>query len=421
MKSKVIFIIVPSCSSNQWLNDKMMQITKAFISLLSLGEYPIEIVKEYSDINNYLDKADLLVVSTAGNVIIERDHLWNKIQTFPKNIGLMAHLLQFENDVTPHLHEQFFIINTRAFKHLNFNQGEEIDNEICRSEEDMHDGHAPLYLYLGKKNTHLKLQFGTNLIIDCLKADYEVRNFDQDWRYPKLENKYITMDNTQLPSRGYCYPLLNTDKFATALRDMQLLSGLDEAQELFICAVNKILEFNVLNVWQYDSTPTVSSSKRVVCTANGMLGEIIAWNSGATHIVFYDKNPNNIEFKKHLYKNWNGIDYDTFAKKWAVDRKLALEPAFDIDIKKSIQPKTEVTNTIFLNWSNWKKNITVDFICCDIVNSLDSLLDYMNNDAILHTSTILNIFPFTAILYDSDCIDNVRKKIMQTNVQWIES
>ena len=32
---KVIYIIVPSYSSNKWLNDKMMQMTKAFIGILS--------------------------------------------------------------------------------------------------------------------------------------------------------------------------------------------------------------------------------------------------------------------------------------------------------------------------------------------------------------------------------------------------
>ena len=73
-----------------------MQITKAFISILNLDNAPVEVVDTYNDINNYLDKADYLVVSTAGNVIIERDHLYNKIHSIPSTVGLVAHLLQFE-------------------------------------------------------------------------------------------------------------------------------------------------------------------------------------------------------------------------------------------------------------------------------------------------------------------------------------
>ena len=90
-----------------------MQITKAFISILNLDNYPVEIVSNYNDINNYMDKAEYLVVSTAGMVIVERDHLYNKINNFPSNVGLMAHLLQFPEDTTPYMHEQFFIVNTK--------------------------------------------------------------------------------------------------------------------------------------------------------------------------------------------------------------------------------------------------------------------------------------------------------------------
>jgi len=420
MKSKVIFIIVPSYSNNKWLDAKMMQITKAFISILNLDNAPVEIVSTYNDINNYLDKAEYIVVSTAGNVIIERDHLYNKIHSIPSTVGLLGHLLQFKENETPYFHEQFFIINTKAFTHLDFSNYNAIAPKLLRSEEDMHDGHAPLYLTLGEE-TELIGKFGTKIILDCLQAGYEVRNFDQDWRYPTLANDYITVKDYKLPTRGYCYPKLHSDLFAECLRTLTLDPNLDESQMLFITATKQILDFKVLNVWQYDPTPIVNSSKKVVSTANGMLGEIIAWNSGATSITFYDKNPNNIEFKKHLYANWNGIDYDTFAKDWAESKGLALEPTFDIDIEKSIKPKEEVSASIFLDWNEWKKRVTVNFLHCDIISSIDELLVYLDNNAIIHTSTILNIFPFTSILYDEDTIEDVRKKITNTKARWIES
>lgn len=398
----------------------MMQITKAFIGILNLDNVPVEVVNTYDDINNYLDKADYLVVSTAGNVIIERDHLYNKINSIPSTVGLLGHLLQFEADETPYFHEQFFIINTKAFTHLDFSNYHAVGPKLLRSTEDMHDDHAPLYITLGEE-TELVGKFGTKIILDCLQAGYEVRNFDQDWRYPSLPNDYVTVIGYKLPTRGYCYPKLHSNLFAECLRTLTLDPELDESQMLFITATKQILEFKVLNGWQYDPTPVVESSKKVVCTANGMLGEIIAWNSGAKSITFYDKNPNNIEFKKHLYANWNGTDYDTFAKDWAQSKGLSLEPSFDIDIQKSIKPKEEVTSTIFLDWNKWKSSVDVNFICCDIVNSIENLLGYLDNDAIIHTSTILNIFPFTSILYDEDTIERARNEIIKTKAKWIES
>jgi hypothetical protein len=47
---------------------------------------------------------------------------------------------------------------------------------------------------------------------------------------------------------------------------------------------------------------------------------------------FLDKCPmKHIEFKKDLYKCWDGKNYDKFALDWARQRNLALEPSFDLD------------------------------------------------------------------------------------------
>jgi hypothetical protein len=399
----------------------MMQITKAFMSLLSMGDYPIAVVKEYDEINQYLTKADLIVVATAGTVIAERDHLRLKIDTFPSNIGLMGHLLQFEGDLTPYMHEQFFIINTRAFRHLDFKASTDTGLELLRSDEDMHDGHAPLTITLGKNIVSRDMRFGSYLISNCLENGWTVRNFDEEWRYPKLANNYVTLENVRLPTRGYCYPKLNTETFARALSNMEIMPGLDEAQILFISAVKKILNFNVLNVWQYDATPHVSKASKVVCTANGFLGELIAFNSGATELTFYDKNPNNIEFKKYLYSQWDGNNYDTLAEQWAVTNNLAVEPSFDIDKEHSQIPMQEVKEKIFPIWKEWKKSVTVNAVHCDIVNDPDFIIKDLTSDSIIHTSTILNIFPFTAILYDQEKIDCVIDKIKESQAIWIES
>ena len=199
----------------------------------------------------------------------------------------------------------------------------------------MHDGHAPLFVTIGNKIVKRNLKFGTTLIEQCLLNGYKVRNFDSEWRYPRVSNDYFTLDNVVLPSKGFCYPTKSTEIFEKSLKELKIYPGLDEAQELFINAVNKILEFNVLNYWHYDQIPNVKNLDHVICPATGFLAEMIAVKSGAKKITFYDKNRNNVDFKKHLYKKWDGLNYNGFAKQWAAERHLALEPSFDLDIEKS--------------------------------------------------------------------------------------
>lgn len=420
MKQKAIFIIVPSYSNNSWLNAKMMQMTKSFISILNVDEYPIEIVEQYDDCNKFLDKADYLVVSTAGNFIVERDHIHNKINSIPKDVGLVAHLLQFSTDRTPYIHEQFFIINTHAVSSvdLSFSKFTIQGTELVRSEEDLHDGHAPLYIELGTDIVERDMQFGTSLIEQCLLNGYKVRNFDMDWRYPDIANDYITLDGKQVPSRGYCYPLLNTELFAESLKSLTVQPGLDEAQEWFIIAINKVLEFEVLNCWQYDSTPTgLIKANHVTCAANGFLGEMLAFTTSATKITFYDINLNNLEFKKHLYANWDGVDYESFAITWAEERCLGLEPALGIDKELSRPLIAETETYIFSNWNNWRKNIEIEYLHIDLIKDIDQL--NLNSSSIIHTSTILSVYPFTAIVHDQSEIDHAIQYIKSSGAQWI--
>ena len=420
MKSKVIFIIVPSYSSNEWLDAKMMQITRSFIDILNIDNQPVYVVDDYNDCNEFLDQCDYLVVSTAGNVIVERDHIYNKINSIPDDVGLLGHILQ-HGDETPHIHEQFFIINTRAIKSLQLDFDERVVHGLAlvRSKEDMHEGHAPLYVELGKKETIMTAKFGTKMMIDCLANGFKVRNFDMDWRYPEVSNEYVGL---RLPSRGYCYPKTNTNLFAECLKDLTLRPGLDEAQEIFITAASKVFEFQVLNYWQYDKAPShLRKKSHIVCTASGFLGELLALGSGATKITFYDINPYNLQFKRHLYANWDGTDYEKFAEDFARDRLLALEPTFGLD-KEMAKPLIEETEQkLFPIWKQWREKIEIEYKHIDLIKDIDELLNSIDNDCIIHTSTILGIYPFTAIAHSQQQIDLAKDKIENTGAVWIKS
>jgi hypothetical protein len=419
---KAIFIIVPSCSKSKWLNDKMLQITESFISVLNVENCPVAIVDDYNDIDNFLDKAELLIVSTAGNVIADRDHLWNKIKNFPEDVGIMAHLLQYKEDITPYFHEQFFIINTKAIKKftIDFDKVTDTGIELIRSTEDLHNGHAPLYITLGNNRVTRHRQFGTTVIEECLNNGYNVRNFDLEWRYPPTTNNYVSLD---LPTRGYCYPCKSTDIFVEALQTLKILPGLDPAQEIFINAINKILEFNVLNMMHYETTESTKKYNTVIAPSTGFLGEILAVQSGAKKLILYDKNKNNLDFKIHLYKNWDGNDYENFARTWAEDRGLNIEPASEIDKIKSKPCKKLSEHMIFKNWNSWR-NTKIEYIYGDILDN-EKIFNLIQPSTLIHTSTILGIYPWTAILHDKTKIKNFKtrleQKVKETNSSWIKA
>ena len=399
--------------------------TSAFIATLNVADYPTYIVKDYNEINNYLDQAEFLIVATAGYVLIERDHVWNKINSIQDDTGLISYLLKFNNDITPYMHEQFFIINTKAVNQVNlsFDSKNDYGAELVRSNEDMHDGHSPLFISLGDKTVKRKLGFGTKLIEHCLLNGYKVKNFDTAWRYPAVENDYVKIENQRLPSQGYCYPKKSTEVFEQCLKDLTVRPGLDESQKIFISIIKKVLDFNVLNVWQYDVAPKMEGYCHVLAPATGFLGELSAYNCGIKKITFYDKNKNNIEFKKHLYSTWDGNNYDEFAAIWAEARGLSLEPSFDLD-KQDAEKNVKLTKeTIFRDWQEWKSSISVEFICDDLINS-SSIMNAITDKTIIHTSTILGIYPFTAIIHSKEDIEATKheiiKRVKATGSIWIE-
>ena len=400
----------------------MMQITKAFISILNNNNtYPIVTVDNYEDISQYLDKAKYLVVASAGTVIIEPNHLWKKIHSIPDDVGLMGNILQHEHETTPYLHEQFFIINTSAIKNLDFNK--EQGKELVRSTEDMHGGWAPLYVTLGDKHSS-DYKFASGLIEECLENNFKVTNWDKDWRYPEKRHNYLPEANNY-PSRGFVYPTRNTEKFAYGLKNLEIVDGLDDSQELLIGFLKKALEFNVLNFWHFEEPPTYGHLNTVIGPATGFLSEMIALKSNAKKIIFFDINKNNIEFKKHLYANWDGYDYDKFVSEWCAGKNITLEPATELEYEYSTKLGKETKEILFPIWNKWKQNVEFEFLHIDLINEINSILPLANSDTLLYTSTILSIYPFSHMLYEEDKINEVRTLIKETmiypNSYWSEA
>jgi len=422
----VNFVLVPSFSSSEWLNEKLLQITEAFVTAMNNKNYPIHVVQSYEEINNLTHNAEYLVVIGAGNIIVDVDHFYGMLETIPENVGLIANLLQYKHDITPYFHEQCFIIKTSVLDYYDFSEESDYGVELIRSIEDMHDGHAPLFITLGNQQVKRKLQFGTKIIEQYLSKGYVVQNWDYSWRYPKSVNQSLQsiISDTPVQSRLYLYPKKSTELFETAFKNLELIDGLDHAQYLFIKVISNALKMQVLNAWQTEWATDSVSANTVIYPATGFLAELCAINSGANKIVFYDVNKNNLEFKKKLYETWNGIDYEKFAKDYAIENTLSIEPIFSQDHYKTSEPKQKTNEHIFSDWSKFKESVELEFVHCDILKSFDKLKPYFTENTLFGTSTILTFYPYSHILYSKTQIEEIRQTITeavkQTKSIWVE-
>lgn len=428
---KVIFITVRISTESKWLNDKMLQLTQASQHEISIDTYPIVIVDNYEEINNYMDQAEWLLVRTAGDLAINRDHLWDKIHSIPEDVGIVGHIIWYPEQNVPHLHEQCFIINTRAFKDkISFDSFVDTGTAFGRSEEDMNNGHAPVSVHLAEGVIDRDMTFGSSIIEQSLTNGYRVVNFDEHWRYPN-ENQWIAVKDLveelkfdpefRIACRGYFYPTIGPQLFEDCLKKLTVTDDLEDTQRMIISIIKKFLAYKYVNMWQWDIHAPHIQADVVISPANGLLGETMALTSNAKKIIFYDINPNNIEFKKTLYKDWDGNDYSAFATKWAQDRNLDIEPVIE-SAKLKAEEHRESNAEVFKNWERIK-SLEVEFHSVDFLANIDSLLENERN-FYLHTSTILNYFIITNIKYSEEEIQQMRVKIEEycktNNGQWTE-
>lgn len=429
---KVIFITVRISTESKWLNDKMLQLTQASQHEINIGTYPIVVVDNYEEINNYMDQAEWLLIRTAGDLATNRDHLWDKIHSIPEDVGIVGHIIWYPEQTVPHLHEQCFIINTRAFKDkLCFDNVVDQGVAFGRSSEDMNNGHAPVSVHLIDRITDRDMTFGSSIIEQSLTNGYRVVNFDEHWRYPN-NNQWISVKDLveelkfdpafRIASRGYFYPTIGPQLFEDCLKKLTVTDDLEDTQRMIISVIKKFLSYKYLNMWQWDNHAPHIQADVVISPANGLLGETIALSSNAKKIIFYDLNPNNIEFKKALYTEWNGIDYSAFASKWATDRSLDIEPEI-ASAQSRANESADSNSEVFKNWSKIK-SLDIEFQLINLLDNIDMLLSKEHN-FYLHTSTILNSFIITNIKYSVDEIQQTRDKIeyfcKTNNGHWSES
>ena len=431
--SKVLFCTVPSYTDSTWLNNKLLGITHSCQLWWADNKHDVIIVENYTDLNKYLLQAEWLVVQTAGDVIVESNHLQHKLANIPDDIGLIGHLVWYPKDETPHLHPQCFILRTDAVHELFFEPTTITGPAFFKSFEDLHQGHAPAELFLDSVQKDIKYGFGTDVIAEVLRNSYRVVNFDTDWRFgattvPQLDsimNILKEFDMPSIPSRGYCFPELHTKELEHALRTLDPNDQLDPSQRILIelFRLSRDLQnTQVVHVLNWDNVPNVDTASSVVCTAGGFLAEAIALNTNATRIVLYDINKHTLDFKRALYTEWDGKDYFEYAQAWADSRGLLTEPYVLKAKDKALDD--QVLARVLENW-NHLKTLDIEYVHLDIIQDLDLFVSLITDNSVVHTSTILTYYLVSVITHTSQEIElartAIKQAVEQTNSYWSET
>jgi len=433
---KVLLCTVREHTNNQWLNDKLLQLTHSQQVGMSEGRYPVIVIDQVDELNKFIDHYDLIFVQLAGDIIFEPEHLLNKLINFPMDVGLMGHLIWYPNEL-PYLHTQCFTINTKALcgKKLDFTTGNDVGRLLIRSEFDMHDGHAPFWISYGDEVGPRELLFGVKIFTTVLDNGYKVCNYDDEWRYPEASvfdpfitpelRKWLTYwDFKRIAARGYCYPENNTDLFAEAIQKMETLDKLDELHKFWIEGFKAITigHEKVVNLYHADANAPLTEANRVLCPANGLYGEIEALNTGADTIIFFDFNKNNTDFKKHLYTNWNGVDYKTFAETWASERGLIIEPRLESS-QKFVKAMESDYRRVEENWNVIKKK-TIEIHNINLITDIKMIIERIVNKSVIHTSTILTYYlashASNTTAQIQACRDLLSQAVRDTSSYWKE-
>lgn len=419
MSHLIIFTVRNSCD-DPWLDSKMYQFTNCQQHQLADTHYPVITIDNFNELNNYVDQADWFFVQMSGDFIVDRDHIWNKLHSIPESIGLIGHILWDPHASDPHLHHQCLVINTRALKgkQLDFYSKTPRGTKFIRSAESLHGNYCPAEVILDDVEHDRVSGFGTDVMSMILDNGYQVKNFDRDWRQNKNLD-YIS----NLPSRGFFNPDIGTELFAHCFKTLTIDKRLDPAQKDALTVIKHELEYKWLNALHWDGYPKGGNADVIISPANGFMGECMARANNAKKIIFYDINKNNVDFKRKLYAEWDGKDYEAYYTKFAMDRGLNIDPQTPT-AKENAKKHADEVNAVIADWDTYK-NMDVEFIDGDLITIADELLSKVQNNTILHTSTILNFYIWSNILHDREIIDLTRDKVeakmKETNSMWFET
>ena len=93
---------------------------------------------------------------------------------------------------------------------------------------------------------------------------------------------------------------------------------------------------------------------------------------------------------------------------------------FDVNNAKKDIAYNEAMEILLPVWKSWKESINIKFKHCDLILDTDELLQEDTGNSLIYTSTILDDYPITHVVYDKDQIEAVKEKITKQGIYWLQ-
>lgn len=224
----------------------------------------------------------------AGTVFYDWDKFAEMLAKYPHQ-GLVGHIVDPLDSTAYYLHEQCFYLELNQFDASDFVDGEYSVPSIVRSEANIHDSYTPLWIRPAVGAfTQTASKFGEKLIAKQLNNGYGVVNFHQ-----KL--------------RQYKQFIYQPEDLAKYIDSQQ--SNFDLAEKLFWVFNNEQLNIRTTNT-------------RLATPASGLFWILNLSNPTLTNIDLVDISKTQIEFAKHLWNTWDGINYGKVVADYIKTNKL---------------------------------------------------------------------------------------------------
>lgn len=242
--------------------------------------------------------AEHAVILSTGLEFVNSYDWFDRLEDFCKQDFFIAGHILDRKEFYYELHEQCYVVNLSTYKKLKLPQvgsqsffDKHTQTMPLRSQENYHDDYTPLWIKPGINITEYQHRaHGWNLISTALSNNLPIRVFDQGLR----DNKRYYYPNyaSYHDQIGFLYSRQEfCSGVAVYLNNSETLVKLDldsPIQQLVVSA-SGLNWIHYLNQYGFDHN---------------------------TKVKFYDYSFLTLEYIKHLIENWNGINYESFAKQY---------------------------------------------------------------------------------------------------------
>lgn len=342
-----------------------------------------------------------------------------------------GHIIDRLDGDYPYWHEQIIVINLESWKKINdssmrrhkkvfapfYESFKGTKVAVVRADEHIHDDYTPLWINspIVPNNTRdhdtrrYKEGFGNSMIPKSLEKSYAILNIPHGVR--KLKTCLYVEDDVEYTA-GWLM-----DYGLSSHTDIKSFKTRVSEDKKELAA----LKFMTNSIVYFTNTEGVPNLDRSVDYRNTSIDTCIVPCSGVfqfawmihhidsiEHVIFYDVNPNSVNWMKHLVNNWDGnstIDeiVEDYKRVYASNLKNAnyiYEPKLVDDYMRKIPEDKRIDILNKLRSLGDK----LEFIECNIVNNSDLIVDKVRDDSNVFLN-MTNILQYESNYLNNDVLD----------------